>query len=55
MMVHLDPKLYRKYVITSSRGEPILYVKLNKALYGLLKYALLFYKNLVTELEEMGF
>ena len=42
LMVQLDPKLYRKYVITSSRGELMLYVKLNKALYGLLKSALLF-------------
>ncbi len=30
-------------------------MKLNKALYGLLKSALMFYKNLVTELESIGF
>ena len=42
LMVQLDPKLCRKYVITSSRGEPMLYVKLNKALYGLKKSDLLF-------------
>ena len=55
MMVKVDPKLYRKYVTTSAKGEPILYVKLNKALYGLLKSALLWYKKLRSELEEMGF
>ena len=33
----------------------MLYVKLNKALYGLLRSALLFYKKLVSELLEMGF
>ena len=33
----------------------MLYVKLTKALYGLLKSALLFYKKLRRELEEMGF
>ena len=55
MMVKVDPKLYRKYVTTSAKGEPILYVKLNKALYGLLKSALLWYKKLRGELEEMGF
>ena len=33
----------------------MLYVKLNKALYGLLRSALLFYKKLVSELVEMGF
>ena len=55
MMIRVDPQLYRKYVITSPRGEPMLYVRLNKALYGLLRSALLFYKKLVGELQEMGF
>ena len=55
MMVRVDPKLYRKYLITSPRGEPMLYVRLNKALYGLLRSALLFYKKLVGELKAMGF
>ena len=35
LMVQIDPKLYRKYIITSSKGEPMLYVHLSKALYGL--------------------
>ena len=55
MMVKVDPKLYRKYILTSAKGEPIIYVKLNKALYGLPKSALLFYKNMVGEFEDMGF
>ena len=55
MMVQIDPELYQKYIITSPRGQPMLYVKLNKALYGLLRSALLFYKKLVSELEDMGF
>ncbi len=55
MMVSVDPQLYRKYVTTSAKGEPILYVHLNKALYGLLKSTLLWYKKLRGELEEMGF
>ncbi len=37
------------------KGEPILYVKLNKALYSLLRSALLWYKKLRAELEKMGF
>ena len=36
LMVQIDPKLYRKYIITSLKGEPMLYVHLSKALYGLL-------------------
>ena len=39
----------------SPRGQPMLYVKLNKALYSLLYSALLFYKKLVNELEDRGF
>ena len=45
LMVQLDPKLYRKYVITRSRGECMLYVKLNNDLYRLLKSTPLFYKK----------
>ncbi len=43
-MVQPDAEICRKFVITSSRGEPILCVKLIKALYGLSKSTLLFYK-----------
>ena len=55
LLVKLQPELYRKYVITSKNGEPMLYVKLLKGLYGLLRSALLFYKKLAGELVNMGF
>ena len=55
LLVQLQPELYRKYVITSKNREPMLYVKLLKALYGLPKSALLFYKKLVGELVGVGF
>ena len=55
LMVKIDPGLYRKYVTMSARGQPMLFVKLNKALYGLLRSVLLFYNKLVGELEGMGF
>ena len=55
MMVKIDPSLYRKYVFVGKRQQPMLYVKLNKALYGLLKSLLLFYRKLVGELQDMGF
>jgi hypothetical protein len=55
LMVQVDPLLYRKYVITSSKGEPMLYVRLSKALYGLLQSALLFYKKFVGDLKAYGF
>ena len=55
LMVEVDPSMYREYVTTSKKGVPMLYVKLDKALYGMLRPALLFYKKLRRYLEEMGF
>ena len=42
LLVDLDPSLYIKYIVGGENGEPVLYVKLLKALYGLLKSALFF-------------
>jgi hypothetical protein len=55
LMVMVEPSLYRKYVTFSSKGEPMLYVKMHKALYGMLRSALLFYRKLVADLEADGF
>jgi hypothetical protein len=52
LMVLVEPALYRKYVTVDSRGQPILYVKMHKALYGMLRSALLFYRKLVKDLEQ---
>jgi hypothetical protein len=54
LMVRLDPKLYRQYV-QNENGKPVLYVELNKALYGTLRAALLFWKKLSNQLQEWGF
>ena len=55
LMVKTAPNIYRKYVIEDSSGKPILYIQLQKALYGMLKSALLFYRKLVSDLTHMGF
>ena len=55
MMVHLAPQIYRPYVKMDRKGTPILYVRLTKALYGLLISSLLFYRKLRGELEAYGF
>ena len=55
MMVKIDPSLYRKYIFIGKGQQPMLYVKLNKALYGMLRSGLLFYNKLVSELKEIGF
>ncbi len=55
LTVQVVPNLYRKYITVDRKGTAILYVKMQKALYGLLRSALLFYKKLVVNLESDGF
>jgi hypothetical protein len=55
LMVLVEPMLYRKYVTVDSKGQKVLYVKMHKALYGMLRSALLFYRKLVGDLENDGF
>ena len=49
LMVRVNPTLYRSYIIYSKKGVPMLYVRLSKALYGILRAALLFYKRLIKD------
>ena len=55
MMVRINPALYREYVAYSANRVPMLYVRLYKALYGMLRAVLVFYKRLRGILEDMGF
>ncbi len=55
LMVMFALQIYQKYVTLGNKGEPMLYVTLQKALYGCLQYALLFYLKLVADLEGQGF
>jgi hypothetical protein len=54
MLVRMDPQLYQKY-IKDEHGKPVLYVELLKALYGMLRAALLFWKVLSSKLVSWGF
>jgi hypothetical protein len=54
-MVQVAPNLYRKYITVDRKGTAILYVKMQKALYGLLRSELLFYNKIVANLESDGF
>ena len=45
LMVLAAPQIYWKYVTMDVKGQSVLFMKLQKALYGMLKSALLFYKN----------
>jgi hypothetical protein len=54
LLVKIDPKLYRKYLLIK-KGKPVMYVQLKKALYGTLQAGLLFWKDLTKNLNEWGF
>ncbi len=51
LMVQVNPALYRKYIY-GKNNKALLYVKLSKAIYGLLKSALFFYKKFVEDLKN---
>ena len=54
LLAKVDPELYTPYLVTE-RGKTVLYVQLEKALYGTLSAAMLFWKDLVGHLEGDGF
>ena len=55
MMIHIAPQIYQPYVNMDKKVTPILYVRLKKALYGLLRSSLIFYRKLRGELEAYCF
>jgi len=55
MMVKVNPERYKPFLIYTSKGVALLYVRMNKAMYGMLQSSLLFYRKLVGELIEYGF
>jgi hypothetical protein len=50
LMVQVAPNLYRNYITVDRNGMAFLYVKMQKAMYGLLRSTLLFYRKLVVDL-----
>ena len=55
LMVKVSPKIYRKYAIMVRKGKPLIYVKIQKAVYGLLLSTLLLHRKLVKDIEVYGF
>jgi len=55
LMVKIAPTLYCKYVTTNAKSKSVFYVQLEKAVYGMMKSALLFYRKLVADLTSIGF
>ncbi len=54
LMAKTNPRLYRQYIV-QEKGRSLLYLQLQKVLYGMMKSALFFSKKLVAELQDMGF
>ena len=51
----VDPSFYCQYITYNSKVQALLYVKMNKALYSLLKSALQFYKKFRSDIKAYGF
>ena len=54
MLVEMDPEMYAPYLVNEN-GVSLLYVEILKALYGMIKSPLLFYRKLRKDLEADGF
>ena len=54
IMVEIDPKNYEPCLVTEN-GKPTLYIELDKALYGTVQAAMLFWENLSSLLIKWGF
>ncbi len=54
-MGQVELTLYQKYISTDNKGQPVLYVQLHSAIFGLLKCMLFFYWKLKGQLGENGF
>jgi hypothetical protein len=54
ILVEIAPEVYADYV-TYENGKKILYVKMLKALYGMLQSSLLYYKKFRKDIESIGF
>ncbi len=55
LMVKVAPKIYRTFITVNAKGKWVLHVQLEKAVYGMMKSALLFYCKLVAYLTSLGF
>ena len=51
LIMDVEPSLYRNHV-TVENGQKLLYVRLQKEIYGTLKAALLFYKKLMGDMQS---
>jgi hypothetical protein len=53
-LIKISPSMYRKHILLEN-GQKVLYAKLRKALYGTLRAALLFWRDMSSTLQNFGF
>jgi len=54
MLVGMSPETYKDYVVYEN-GKTMLYVQLMKALYGMMKASVLYYKKIRNDIEDIGY
>jgi hypothetical protein len=52
IMIQIAMEVYRRYVTVDRMGTKVLYIKLQKTLYGLMRASLLFYQTLRKECKK---
>lgn len=55
LLLQVCPETYARFMTTDSRGQIALYLVCNKALYGTMRAALLFWEDLSSKLQGWGF
>ena len=55
LMIKTAPEIYKKHATTDRNGNIILYVRLIKALYGIMQASLLYYTKTIENLQDKGF
>lgn len=55
LLIATHPELYADFAYTNAKGQLVLLVRLEKALYGIMQASLIFYQQLSRDLKQKGF
>ena len=55
LFLEIDPDFYSPFVVHDNKGNKILYVVMDKALYGMIQSSLLYYNKFVSDIKTIGF
>ena len=55
LLLEIDRKRYAPFVVHDNKGKKILYVVMDKALYGMIQSSLLYYNKFVKDITKIGF